>query len=251
MKLIINKRIKMSTLNLYCPERVTVDELARIPVPSGTNTWSPIPHIALLDRVMTTLPRFGLTVSEECHGIDKKGDRYFGLLKVRNGINPTGYHRIVGLRNSSDKAFSASLVCGNQVIVCSNLSFSGTIKFGRKHTRFIMRDLGVLISIAIEKLVTTWKHNDERINCYKNSRLSNLKAHDLTVKVLDAGVIPSSKVQSVLQEWRKPSHREFEGRNIWSYQNSITETLKSYSLEQISRRTEKMHRVIDSYIGLN
>ena len=51
------------------------------------------------------------------------------------------YCWVLGLRNSHDKTFPAGIVAGASVFVCDNLSFSGEIKFARKHTRFIVRDL--------------------------------------------------------------------------------------------------------------
>jgi len=67
---------------------------------------------------------------------------------------------VLGIRNSHDKTFPASLVDGALVFVCDNLSFSGEIRVTRKHTRFIRRDLVTLVQGPIGKLMTAWQHHD-------------------------------------------------------------------------------------------
>ena len=59
----------------------------------------------------------------------------FGLLEVANCQQTEDYAYVLGLRNSHDKRFPAGLAVGASVFVCDNLSFSGEIKIGRKHTR--------------------------------------------------------------------------------------------------------------------
>ena len=51
----------------------------------------------------------------------------FGLLEVCNG-RPQGDHGlVVGVRNSHDQSFPASIALGSAVFVCDNLSFCGEI----------------------------------------------------------------------------------------------------------------------------
>src|SRR5262249_51585397 len=83
----------------------------------------------------------GLHVVQEGHGLWRDGQRYFGLMEVRNGSNADDFGLVVGLRNSHDKSFPAALALGSRVFVCDNLAFSGEVKLSRKHTTYIWRDL--------------------------------------------------------------------------------------------------------------
>ena len=65
------------------------------------------------------------------------------------------YCWVLGLRNSHDKTFPTGIVAGASVFVCDNLSFSGEVKFARKHTRFIMRDLPMLTGRAVGLLMAS------------------------------------------------------------------------------------------------
>ncbi len=57
-------------------------------------------------------------------------------------------------------------------------------------------------------------------------------------------------IPAVLHEWREPRHEEFERRNVWSLFNSFTEDLKEESLSELPRRTEALHGLLDSHVGL-
>ena len=59
--------------------------------------------------------------------------RYFGLMEIHTQKASDDYCWVLGLRNSHDKIFPAGIVVGAAVLVCDNLSFSGEIKFARKH----------------------------------------------------------------------------------------------------------------------
>jgi len=230
---------------------VSRDTLATTPTPDATKTWQPIPHVALLRTVEDMLGDAGLTVAQEAHGITHDGNRYFGLLEVANGHDDTEYARVVGLRNSSDQRFSCGVCAGAQVLVCDNLAFMGEVKVARKHTRFVLRDLPYLVSNAIGRLLDAWKRQDDRIAAYKQKRLSNAGAHDLTIGALDSGVICASGIPDLIQEWREPSHDDFRPRNVWSWFNAVTETLKGGNIQTLPKRTEALHNLCDARVGLN
>lgn len=204
----------------------------------------------MLARIEETLPRHGLSITGAAHALTHDENRYFGLLEIRNGSNSPDFGWVLGLRNSHDKRFPAGMVVGSQVFVCDNLAFCGEIEVSRKHTRFVLRDLPMLIDEAVQQLAGRWTEQDRRIDAYKGCRLSDNQAHDLTVRALDAGVICASRIPNVLQEWRNPRHEEFKPRNTWSWFNAVTETVKG-RLHDLPRRTQALHRLCDGAVGLN
>ena len=60
-------------------------------------------------------------VANEAHALWSDGLRYFGLLEVTNGAAHDDYGLVIGLRNSHDKSFPASIALGSGVFVCDNL----------------------------------------------------------------------------------------------------------------------------------
>ncbi len=241
----------MVNLLLHCgSEQVPREDLYRTRTPAATRTWQPIPHSLLLQQVEATLPRFGMRVVNQAHGLSHEGNRYFGLLEIANGSNHPDYSRVLGIRNSHDKRFPAGLVLGNQVLVCDNLSFSGEIKVARKHTSMILNDLPLMINDAVGKLHDSWHEQDRRIVRYQDCHLADAVMHDLTIHALDRGVICGSQVPKVLREYREPSHEAFRPKNLWSLFNAFTEVLKG-NLGILPDRTQKLHRLCDAHAGLN
>lgn len=235
---------------MYSPgDEVSREEVGRVETPPATHSWCPIPHLSLVGNVERQLEPHGLHITEQVHCLTHDGARYFGLMQVVNGSNHPDYTRVLGLRNSHDQSISAGLVAGSRVMVCSNLAFSGEIKFGRKHTRNIAWNLTSLISQSLCQLKATWHKQDERIAAYKHAPLTDLQAHDFIVRAIDEAVLSPSKLPRVLEEWRHPRHETFEPRTCWSLFNGFTEVLKG-RLHDLPHRTERLHRLMDQRVGL-
>lgn len=247
----LEQQPRRANLVLHCgASAVARTRVAGVPTPKPTLTWQPIPHTVLIDQVQLALSGAGLRVVGQAHSLTHDGSRYFGLLEVRNGAVHPDYTWVLGLRNSHDKSIPAGLVAGGSVFVCDNLSFSGEIKITRKHTRFILLDLPRLIGGAVERLIGEFRHQDQRIAVYKGKTVTDRSAHDLIIRSVDAGACTNRQIPAVLKAWREPPHDEFAPRNLWSLFNSFTEVQKG-NLNELPSRTESLHRLLDSFVGLN
>ena len=241
----------MVNLTLHCGAHVaTRKQVASTRTPSSTETWTPIPHMLLIEQVEQALQANHLTIVNQAHSLTHDNSRYFGLMEIKNGVSHADYAYVLGLRNSHDKQFPAGLVAGASVFVCDNLSFNGEIKIARKHTRHILRDIPSLTQQAIGRLMERWHHQDQRIEAYKGRRISDRIVHDLIVRSTDVGAATPRQIPAILQEWRKPQHDEFTPRNVWSLFNAFTEVAKG-NLVELPRRTERLHGLMDSFVGLD
>ncbi len=233
-------------------ERPELDLVQTPPVDIDTG-WTPIPHSVLLEQVTGALAGAGQMVVEEAHAISKNGQRYFGMLQVvpAGQLNDGDYSLVIGLRNSHDKAFSASMVCGSGVFVCDNLAFSGEIKIGRKHTRFIQRDLPGIVNVAVGKLGDMRLSQEKRISAYKTFELSETQADHLVIEMLRSRIITTQQVQKVINEWDAPSHPEFvaNGNTAWRLFNAVTEASKG-RVTALPRATQALHGMMDNVCGV-
>lgn len=237
-------------LILHCgAQAVKRQEVTAIRTPRATQTWTPIPHIDLVNHVERTLKTNGLVVGTQAHSLSHDGARYFGLMEIQRSDSDPDYCWVLGLRNSHDKTFPAGITAGASVFVCDNLSFSGEVKLTRKHTRFITRDLPGIVQSAVGRLVERWHHQDVRLSTYRLTDLDDRTAHDLVIRATDVGVCPNQFIPHVLHEWREPQHDDFTPRNVWSLFNAFTEALKG-NLIELPRRTEKLHGLLDTHVGL-
>jgi len=238
----------MPNLLMHCGgKHVSRDELANASTPAKTKTWVPVSHHRLLELVDETIEGQGFHVTSQAHGLWGDGVRYFGLMGLANGHAEDDYSLVLGLRNSHDKTFPASLALGNQVLVCDNLSFFGEVVLTRRHTRFIERDLPGIVTQAVGRLSEMRTQQDARIAAYKARSIIDRTAHDLMVRAVDSRVIPVTQLPTVLKEWREPSHPEFSenGRSVWRLFNAFTESFKSRSLEMLPRRSQTLHGLMN------
>jgi hypothetical protein len=239
-------------LTLHCgAHAVHIEQVSAVRTPEPTASWQPIPHGLLISQVETTLEMTNLRIGTTAHSLTRDGMRYFGLMEVHHRLaDSDDYCWVLGLRNSHDKTFLAGIVAGASVFVCDNLSFSGEVKFARKHTRFINRDLPQLVERAVGRLMEKWHDQDQRIAAYRQSEIDDRRAHDLIIRATDVGVCSNRLIPTVLREWRMPRHSQFETRNVWSLFNSFTEALKKGNLVDLPKRTEALHGLFDVHVGL-
>jgi hypothetical protein len=86
---------------------------------------------------------------------------------------------------------------------------------------------------------------ERRIEGYKAAELSDTAAHDVMIRATDSGVVAFNKLGYVIEEWRNPTHEEFQARTGWSLFNAFTEVLKRYSQIELPRRTMALHGLMD------
>ena len=240
----------MSNLLMHCGgKHSSRDELSSISTPRKTKSWVPISHHRLVNLTEKTIEDNGFKIKNQAHGLWGNGDRYFGLFELTNGKKIDDYTLILGLRNSHDKTFPASLALGNQVLVCDNLSFFGEVVLSRRHTRFIERDLPSVVTQAVGCLSEMRVQQDERISIYKSCEITDAIAHDLMIKSVDSGVIPVTKLPAVIKEWRNPKHQEFKEINssIWRLFNAFTESFKNRPLNTLPKRSQVLHGLLEKH----
>ena len=109
----------MPGLLLHCGgERVDWETVQAATTPAPTDTHYPIPHARILELAVEGLERQGLHVVESEHALAHDGDRYFGLLQLRNGAQDGDFGLVAALRNTHDRTYAASMALGSRVFGC-------------------------------------------------------------------------------------------------------------------------------------
>ena len=236
------------TTNLL-PERLDREQLERVITPTPTLSWRPLPHHELLEKVEDRLRREGLNIHGTHNTVSHGGNRYFGTVELACEQGRE-YRRMVGIRNSHDKRFCASIVAGAKVICCANGMFVGEeLCLARKHTSRLHQDLDNRLDESFSKLLEEWALNDRRITMYREKLISDRDAHNLLILSVDAEAVPASAIPKVLHEYREPWHPEFHPRNAWSLHNAFTEVMKDKP-HLIPERTRKLQKVFDKALGI-
>ena len=235
---------------ILAKNKVDIAQLAEVKTPSATDTHTPISHALLVDQAHKALDRAGLTVEQEEHALGRGGLRYFGGFAIKGeDMEAKDRRLVVGLRNAHDKSFAASVCIGNQMMVCENLCFSSDVKLARRHTTNILRDLPMVLSNAISRVVSHWADMGKRIDAYKQTEVARDRCADLVVDLVDSQAFPARDVYKAVKEFREPRHEEFKGGSLWTLYNGITEHLKGGDLTKLPQRTMTVQSVFDKIAG--
>lgn len=216
--------------------------------PQATDTYVPIAHTTLVDMMKSRLSAYNFNIRSEEHAL--MGGSYFGLFEIAgsDGAMHDDYSLVIGLRNCHEKKFPAGMVVGSKVFVCDNRAFSGEVKWGRRHTKYIERDLPLLTDKAFGRLLTARVQQEERIKAYKETEISNMVAHNAFIEMFRGGAINSTRISKAVQEWHNPSHAEFKEPTAWRLMQAVTEVSKGLNPFELSTRTLKMHAILDGIV---
>lgn len=241
-------------LMLHCgANEVERNVLTGIVLPPATDTYMPVGHDTIVDLAEDRLGDMGFRFGNQAHSLTHDNARYFGLVELLNGSTHEEFSMVVGLRNSIDKSFPAAMGFGSHVFVCDNLAFGAEIRFSRKHTIHIMRDLPDLIGKAVNQTQLFKVNQEARFEHYQETVIrSRQKADHIIVEMLRKNVINTSRVQKVVAEWDTPSH-DHGGRTAWRMFNAATEALKpgnkGVPLHDLPPRTIRLQDLMDQVTG--
>ena len=90
--------------------KLTREELGRVATPAATATHKPVPHIAVVDKLIEALSFRQIGVVREEYAVSADGMRMFGVMDLSSGFD--GCRFAIGLRNSHDKSFRLSCTVG-------------------------------------------------------------------------------------------------------------------------------------------
>jgi hypothetical protein len=215
------------TLMLHCGgEEVKFEDLARVDVPERTASYCPIPHTDLVrltqDRMEKEYP--GVEFEWE-YGLNREGQQFFGVAQLQ--LDREDFGMSIALRNSYDKSLSVGFAAGASVFCCDNLALSGSsVTTFRKHTTNAWQDVRRMIFTG---MVDTQDHYDEmklQLNTMQEVAMDTDRGYEVIGRALGHGVLTPTQGSVAFKEWRKPSHEEFEERNVYSLYNAFTEAGK-------------------------
>ena len=225
-------------------------ELEAVALPERTRSYRPIPHGDYADMIQDAVGEYGFQFRQSVHALNREGKQYFGMAELYSERTANeSFALVAGWRSSYDKSLNANFVVGSQVFVCDNLAFSGEIQIGRKHTARILDDLPALIRGAVSQTSVMAEQQEQRYERYQIAQVKDSTANHAIIRMLQLGVITTSKVERVVNEYYEPSHDEHLNENgertNWTLFNAATEALKGSGLQTLPKRTIALHGLLD------
>jgi len=208
-------------------ELVTREQLDFIQVPEATDSYIPVPHYHLADKLLTISNDIlrDYTLIGENYAIARQGNQMFAVLKFKREESDIGLS--IAFRNSYDRSMSLGIAIGATVFVCDNLALEGDIVVMRKHTKNVWNELEDLSISTLYKAGKNFEQIVADTALLKDRRLKDDEAFRWMGVLFGHGIVSPRQITVLKEEWLHPCHTEFEERNMWSFFNATTESLKS------------------------
>jgi hypothetical protein len=203
------------------------EELDLIKLPEPTESYFPVSHYHLSDKLVTIASEIlrDYTLIGENYAVARQGNQMFAVLKFQRDRPDLALS--IAFRNSYDRSMSLGIAMGASVFVCDNLALQGEVVVLRKHTKNVWNELE---DLAIAHLYKS-QRNYERIvadaELFKRKPIVNEEAFRLMGSLFGHNIVSPRQVTALKDEWLRPTHPEFNERNLWSFLNATTEALKT------------------------
>lgn len=220
----------------------SLDEVEAVPIPDTTNSYKAVPHDLLITKLLDHLSK-SLTLESIEFGLAKKGKQLFGVIEAKSKHSDYGY--AIGFRNSYDKSLAVGLVGGTRVFVCSNLCFSGDIKYMRRHTSGIDVDSCVQTLVSgVNKKMDNLILSIERLKSEQIGASTLFKGH--IFDLAQNNIVPFSKLGDIYEGVINSKHFPLDTRTPVSRYHlymAVTDHLKKYPIATQSQRLQLLGKL--------
>jgi len=239
----------MEGMMLHCGgQAITRQELDLIQIPPKTETYTPIPHFELANRIVTVSQDMlsDYVMIGESYGIVRNGNQLFAVLNFQAESKEMAMS--IAFRNSYDKSLSFGLAFGAQVFVCDNLALTGDIVVMKKHSKGIMDTLDDCIIANIFRARQAYQKILFDSDKLKRRPMQDNQAFGLMGLLFGRDLVSPRQLTKLRNEWTNPTYEEFRNRNAWSFLNGYTECLKTTPPLDIMERNAKGYQLINEVV---
>ena len=222
--------------------RVSEAEVVAVPDVPFTKSHHPVHHRDAIRVVKNSIEAVGLEIVNAEYVLGQKGMQMFSVYDLYSSNGELCWS--VGLANSLNKSLSFSILAGNKIFICSNLSFNGDYISVRKHTSGM--DIDLLAALAYQTMQTMIPRLQAFQNWHEGLRnypLSDIDSKILLVEILTNSVVPASKFHQFYDLYGK-----VYDNSLYGMHESITHLLKGSNLLTQPKKNKALNQVIDNYI---
>lgn len=223
----------------------TYKEVAAVPLPEQTETYMPVSHIELIQKVIDhTTQIMSMTLDKAGFGMARGGDHMFARLRFRSGQHNNEMRFCVGLVNSYDKRLRVRMGTGANILSCDNLVIAGDITYARKHTIEAWPDINAAIAKNLGGAQSVFDQLVMDADRMKSIQISDDGAYQAMGLLYGRGILRNHMLTVARDQWLKPDHSEFEQRTLWSLYNAINSALKLSRPGEIMEKHRELHKLL-------
>src|SRR5262245_21951182 len=199
-------------------EYIDREGLKLLETPPATNTWSPIPHYALVVALEGQLKARGISIVKEQFAVQKA--KLFGVLDTDYQVTEEG-GAAIGIRTANDKSLALQLAIGYRVFICDNMAFHGDlIALKRRHTANL--DLHTEFATGIGRYVQGYQKLHENIDWRKERTVSKERGKQLIYDIFSQRIVPVRLFHPTVCAWEAA-----EDKTMWRLHNYMTAHIKA------------------------
>ena len=225
--------------------KVDREFLRRLPVPQGTDTHRPIPHIQIVEALIETLGFRHINVTADEYAVSRDGAKMFGLIELDHEFS--GVRFAIGLRNANDKSMRLALTVGYRVVVCSNMMFQGDFSpLLSKHSKNF--NLVDALSVGVDRIQRGLEPLQRSICDWRANILTPSDARLVIYEAfVEAKIAPPRLLPAVHQHFFNPQVEEFKDATLWSLSNAFTSAFKELKAFQQYRATGRLAPFLNKF----
>ncbi len=230
-------------------KEVTREQLDLIPLPQESDTYKPVSHYHLANKLLTisqVILKDYLLVGEH-YGLARNGNQMFAFFKFQKDVGDLALS--LAFRNSYDRSMSIGLAMGASVFVCDNLALQGEIVVMKKHTKNVWLALETTCIQTLYRSQDCFAKITEDAAAMKSYPVNDLEAFKLMGLLYGRDIISPRQLTVVKEEWLRPTYEEFRPRTMWSLYNACTEALKSSPPLTVMEKHVQLHHTITALGG--
>lgn len=205
--------------------KLSREQLALVPTPSGTTTHRPIPHVEVVNALVETLGFRHIAVHRDEYAVSHDGMKMFGIMELETTF--TGCRFAIGIRNAHDKSMRLAMTVGYRVMVCENMAFNGDFEpVLAKHTKNF--SLLNALSIGVDQMQRNFQPMVQAVDRWRQLQLVDVEAKLFIYRAFVEGEleVPRHLDRTVHQLYFDPQHEDFRPRTLWSLSNAFTTAFK-------------------------
>ena len=226
----------------------TTESIVRmVPEPRFTKSWHPVGHFKVIDSLELAVKNAGMEIVKRQYSLHDKGMNMFGTWHLDQSSNTNGSNWMIGLRNSMSKSFAIGICAGTNIMVCSNMMFSGEFIEFRRHTSGVdLEELRLLSTRAVEGVTKKLNTLTEWQDDLKGYPLQEEWFKVLTFDAMKEGAIPPSR----FLEFMKCHEEEVKlnDRSLYTFHGGVTRLIRDNSLFSVAGYSKKLIGICDDYI---
>ena len=235
--------------------RIERDQLDYLPKPESLGRFhAPYPFAEYVEDIHNALSRHAITVSDEEYVIQKDAQRLFGMMVIESDARD--FQLTLGVRGSHDQSVPRGIALGSNVLVCSNLCFSGELFTGKaKQTVHNAGRILTMIDAAVESIAPAAQTQQQQFDRMKAADFSSRdRADSILIEAFKRGALSGSQLGVAIREYDKPSftaHKEYG--DLWRLFNACTQAIKprgdGVDMNGIVRKTQIISNIMNQQLG--